>query len=455
VSRAPAAPRRAVALALAFALAPTVAGSPALATHDLSPIDLVDLEVAYDTLTTQYYRRLDPQRIIDGAHVGIVAYLRGRGIGDPRVPSLRASGRYAHDLHAPGQEVAAAVLRYGSRIDAHDLVYAAIAGEVAAPGDPYTVFFTPAQEQQFYRFLNPPAFGGIGVILHVDAKTTALVVDDVIPGGPADRAGLRAGDAIVAIDGVATSGQSIDAMQGRLRGALGTTVRISYARDGADVAVPLEVVRARVTPPDAFGRMLAGGVGYLQLTSYGADAAKQLERVMRTLDAQGARSYVLDLRGNGGGYRDAAIAVTSAFIPPGPVVTMQARSGKRTTLRTIPSTPPRKPLAVLVNGDTASAAEITASAIQDTGSGTLVGTRTFGKGLVQQMYPLPDRGAMKVTVERYYTVRGRDIDRRGVDPDVVVSEPDGSVPGDPDRDPQLARALSILSAPAAPAPSSR
>jgi carboxyl-terminal processing protease len=453
VTRGPA-PRRGLAallavLALLCALAPAeatpvAASAPAGASRELSPVDLIDLEVTYDTLLTQYYKNVAAQRIIDGAHVGIVAYLRERGIANPSVPALKASGKYAIDLHAPGREVGAAVQRYGNKIDPHELVYHAIAGEVAALNDPYTTFFTADQEKAFSKFLNPEAFGGIGIVMHVDAQSGKVLVDEAIEGGPAQKAGIQNGDALVAIDGVATAGQTAAALQQHLRGKTGSVVMISYVRGANQTPTAVRLVRAQVTPPDALGRMLPANVGYIVLRSYGANAAKELDAALRDLDRRGARAYVLDLRDNGGGYRDAAVSITSRFVPAGPVMIVAERSGKRSTIPTNGAAPERKPLAVLVNGNTASAAEITAGAVQDTQTGRLVGTRTFGKGLVQRMYPLPDGAALKVTIERYYTAHGRDIDRKGIAPDVNLEQPQGSVSGDPARDPQLARALQEL-----------
>jgi len=438
-------PARRWCAAAALAGALLVGGAPGgvRAERDLSPIDLVDLEVSYDTLTTQYYRHVDPQRLIDGARVGIVAYLRGCGIEDPSVPTLRANGRYAHDLHVAGQEVAQALVRYGTRIDPHELVYGAIDGEASALRDPYTVFFTADQERQFQKFLNPQSFGGIGVIIGVDRSSGRLSIDQVIPGGPGDKGGLLPGDWILAIDGVPVQGVATETLEGRLRGKAGTVVGLTYGR-GTASSVTVRLVRASVTPPDVFSRMLPGGIGYVQLTSYGSNAPGEMHAQLRRLESQDARAYVLDLRDNGGGYRDAAVAITSEFVPHGPIMVVQARNGKRTTTESVRARVVTKPLAVLVNGNTASGAEITAGAIQDLSAGLLVGTRTFGKGLVQAMYPLPDGAALKVTVERYYTARGRDIDRKGIDPDLTVEQPAGSVAGDPARDPQLASALGLL-----------
>ncbi|MBV9103856.1 MAG: S41 family peptidase [Candidatus Eremiobacteraeota bacterium] len=417
------------------------------ASREISPVDVIDLEVSYDTLTADYYRHVEAQRILDGARTGILAYLRSRGVANPRLPPLRASGRYAHDLHVPGQAVASALLRYGTRLDPRALVYATIAGEAASLNDPYTIFFSPEQEQAFYRYLNPASFGGIGVILHLDSEHRAILIDDVIPNGPAEKGGLHPGDFIWTIDGVTTSGLSADDIQKRLRGKTGTRVMLAYSHGAAGSRLSVQLVRSDVTPPDAIGSMLPGGIGYIRLLSYGEHAERDVAAQLRHLQQAGAGAFVLDLRGNGGGYREAAIAVTARFVPPGPVVIVQERSGKRTTLFSHNSVARVHPLAVLVDRGTASAAEITAGAIQDTESGVLVGTKTFGKGLVQQMFPLPDGAALKVTVERYYTAHGRDIDKKGIEPDIVVPQPPGSIAGDVAHDPQLARALLALGIP--------
>jgi carboxyl-terminal processing protease len=190
--------------------------------------------------------------------------------------------------------------------------------------------------------------------------------------------------------------------------------------------------------------MLADGIGYVRLRSFGAQSAAQLGAVLARLAAATPHAYVLDLRANGGGYRDAAVAVASHFVR-GLVVTTRERGAPPQRFTADPKTPRiAAPLAVLVDGDTASAAEIVAGAIQDDRAGTLVGARTFGKGLVQETFALPDGGAIKLTTAVYRTPAGRDIEGAGVTPDVPVAEPPGSHPGEPGHDPQLDRALALL-----------
>jgi carboxyl-terminal processing protease len=455
-----------VTIAAAALLLATAAGGTAPARADRAPspevramkrlgiagiFQLAELDVSFDTLNAQYYRHVNDQRLLDGAHVGIAAYLRGRGVADPVLPLPRATGDYSHDLHALDRQVYEAISRYGNRVDLSPMIHEAIAGELVALGDPYTQFFSPAQYHAFTTFLRGRIVGGIGVVLL--AEDGHARVDRVFAGSPAQRAGVLAGDEVTAIDGVSLSGLAPSAVADRLHGDVGTAVRLSILRGGTALASPVAIVRAEIHVPDVDGRLLPGGVGYIRLGSYGEEAAKDLGDLVRGLASQGARAYVLDLRDDGGGYRHIAIAVTSKFVARGPIVTVQDRRGRRTTLVADGSAiSPPVALVVLVNGNTASAAEITAAAIQDVGAGTLVGERTFGKGLVQQIFPLPDGAAMKITTERYVTASGRDIDRKGIAPDVAVDEPAGSLAGEPGRDPQLDRALAILAARAIPTP---
>ncbi len=411
-------------------------------------LDMAELEVSFDTVRAEYYRRPNPQVLLDGARIGIVAYLRRRGIASPVLAYPHATGVYAHDLHELDAEIYGAYRRFQHVIELHPMIQRAIAGELAALDDPYTIFFVPREYHDFVASLSGRPRGGIGG--GVGVKGGVAVVDHPIAQSPAARAGLRAGDAIVAVDGVSIKDLSADAFADRIRGPAGSTVTISVVRDGVALPQPLQIVRAEVKQPDVDARMLAGGVGYVALAAYGEDSAHELVDALKDLDGQGAHAYVLDLRDNGGGYARQAVTITSHFIDGGPVFTVQRRSGRRTTYYAEPATTPRKPLAVLVNGNTASAAEITAAAIADDRTGTLIGERTFGKGVAQEVFVLPSGGAMKMTTERYFTAAGHDIDRKGIVPDIAVAEPSGAVRGVAGQDPQLDRALALLAPPVAP-----
>jgi carboxyl-terminal processing protease len=412
----------------------------------LSALDIIALEIGYTTVMARYYRPVEGATLQAGARRGIVAYLRSRGIANPPLrPIAPHPDRYAAE-NGIARDVALAVARYGTRVRTSDLVDATIAGELAALHDPYSVLLRPAAYKQFVGFLDGKAIGGIGAELDVDPQTHAVRVADVFPGSPAEAAGVLAGDTIVSIDGAPPPQGSPADVAAVLRGAAGTTVRIGIAR-GGETRPPIAIVRRAVAPPDVTGRIIGGSVGYVRLRSFGSQSAKQLDAALAKLHDGGARAYVLDLRANGGGYRDDAIAVASHFVH-GTIVTTQERTGAPNAFAAKATTPLLDaPLAVLVDGDTASAAEIVAGAVQDAHAGTVIGAKTFGKGLVQETYALPDGGAIKLTTARYRTPAGRDIDGVGIVPDVVVAEPADAHPGEPGHDPQLDRALALLAAP--------
>jgi carboxyl-terminal processing protease len=431
----------------AFVLACLLAGVPARAAAPvraaLGPLDVIALEIGYTTVLARYYKPVDPAVLYAGAHSGLIAYLKAHGIANPALPPAPARrDRYAAE-NAIARDVALAVTRYAARVNTSDLIDATIAGELAALHDPYSLLFKPAAYRQFVGFLDGRAVAGIGAELDVDPQTHAVRIVDVFPGSPAEAGGLAAGDLITAIDGNPPPAGTPAAVSAALRGAPGTTVHITVSRNGA-ARDPVALVRRAIVAPDVTGRVLEGGIGYVRLRSFGAQSAKQLDAVLAQLNTGGAHAFVLDLRANGGGYRDDAIAVASHFVH-GTIVTTQERGGPPAVFAAKSTTPLiGAPLAVLVDGNTASAAEIVAAAVQDAHAGTVIGAKTFGKGLVQETFPLPDGGAIKLTVAQYRTPAGRDIDGVGITPDITVAEPPEAHPGEAGNDPQLDRALALL-----------
>jgi carboxyl-terminal processing protease len=231
---------------------------------------------------------------------------------------------------------------------------------------------------------------------------------------------------------------------GRLRGKEGTLVKLTIERDNAVLPAPIPIVRAKIHQLSVYEKLLPGKIGYVALTVFGKDTGSELTTALDRLQKQGARALVLDLRDNGGGYLEAAVAVSSKFIPSGPIVSVESRASNITTLDADNTAIAPIPLVVLVNGYTASASEITSGAIQDSSVGTIIGTKTFGKGVVQTIYPLPDGSAIKVTTARYLTPRNRDINHLGITPDITVAENKHARFGTPAQDEQLTRALQYL-----------
>jgi carboxyl-terminal processing protease len=306
----------------------------------------------------------------------------------------------------------------------------AIAGVVAKLGDRFSSYFTPAEYERFQQAQNSE-FSGIGV--QVGEHPKGLRVQVVYDGSPAKRAGLREGDVIVEADGRALAGRRQEASTALIKGPAGTEVRLAWLRGGRRVERTL--TRRTVTVPVVATsvRSAPSGcrVGVVHLAGFSSGAHAELYRALRRARAAGAGAYVLDLRDNGGGLVSEAQLVASAFLQDGPIVTTRGRAVPEKTLNaTGTAVLPRAPLVVLVNGASASASEIVAGALQDRDRAPVVGTKTFGKGVFQQVLELSNGGALDITAGQYFTPDGRNLGGRGVEQGAGI-RPDVDARDDP------------------------
>ena len=409
----------------------------------LSGLENDELQTSYSLLNQEFYKRVDAQTVLDGARTSIVTYLQKSGVANPKVASPHAVDDPAGNTRILDRLVANTVKTYGTKVGSRDVTYAAISGMLGSVHDKYTVFLRPKEYAELNEGLDGGNFSGVGISIGVDEKTRLLGVNEVIVGGPAEKAGVLAGDVITAVDGKSTRGLTTEQDSKMLRGTKGSQVQLSIERAGAAIP-PIAVTRDVIHQPSVYSKLLPNGIGYARLTVFGANTADELSKALAKLQTDGAKAFVLDLRDNGGGYLNAAIDVSSKFISSGPIVSVEARGGQDTQYDAENDAIPPKPLAVLVNRYTASASEITSGALQDNGIGELIGEKTYGKGVVQTIHPLPDGSAVKITSARYLTPRGRDINLIGIQPDIVTVEPKTAKFGDPTSDPQLQSAITYL-----------
>ena len=321
------------------------------------------------------------------------------------------------------------------------LVEGAIKGMVDSLDDPYSVYLNKDDYQDLNAQIEG-AFGGIGVEFDM-GQDNHLVIESVLPGTPASGAGLQSGDVLTQIGNQSTARMSLDDAAKLLRGDVGTTVTIKVWRQGDNQYHTVTLKREQISVPSATGAILPGSpaIAYIQVTTFNqASTLPQLAQAFAGVNQKGYRALILDLRDNPGGDLQTAVDVASYFVPPGPVVRIVDRSGAEDILQ---STRSQKylqvPLVVLVNGGSASASEIVAGAIKDTGSGVLIGTRTFGKGVVQTVFDLGGQVGVKLTTDKYLTPKGIDINKKGIEPDIVVSQPAGAK-----TDLQLEKAVQVL-----------
>jgi carboxyl-terminal processing protease len=446
--------KRIFAAALAAGLAATLAHVPsASAAAAMSQQQEDELGVSYAYLVQNFYKKVEPQNVLDGAHDNLIAYLKAQGIASPKIVAEHASGDDLTNVHELQHEVNDAIAAYGSKVSGTKITYAAIAGVLGSVKDKYTTFLDPKAYAELNEGLDGLSFGGVGLTYSVDDATKNIHVENVIIDGPSDRAGVRDDDEISSINGTAVkdiiAGATLDVQQTRiqkmLRGDPGTKVTVGIVRNGAAID-PITIMRETIKQPSVLSKLLPGDIGYAQLSVFGQNTGEELNAALNRLQSEGAKAYVLDLRYNGGGYLNAAIDVSSKFIASGPIVTVQARAGQSTEYDAENTAITPRPLAVLVNGYTASASEITAGAIEDSGVGTLIGTKTYGKGVVQTIFPLRDGSAVKITTARYFTPDGHDINTVGIQPQIESEIPKDTKirQGVPDQDPQLARAIAFL-----------
>lgn len=404
-------------------------------------IDVLDF--SWDHLRGAYYKPVNDGQLLGGERKGLQDFLRAKHVVaqlSPVAPS--ADNDSSADQAAANAMLSQAFSKYGSKVGNDDLTFAAIAGMLGSLGDPYTVFLPPREMRSLTELINGGDFGGIGVYIGQDRKTRQTVIIEPIQGTPAARAGLRPGDIIVSVGYKATKNLGLDPVMDLIRGKAGSAVRLVVKR-GALTPKTYMVVREQIHVPSVQSKMLPGGIGYIQLIDFGDTSAKEVTSALQTLLGQGAKAFVLDLRNNGGGLLQAAVDVSSKFIADGPIVSTIDRQGHMTTENADQDAIAPHPLAVLVNQYSASASEITAGAVQDSKAGALVGTKTFGKGVVQTIFDLPGGAAIKITTARYVTPSGRDINKKGIEPNVSVPMDPKSII-DASKDVQLKTALAYL-----------
>lgn len=309
-------------------------------------------------------------------------------------------------------------------------------GLMAGLGDVYTGYYTPEEYASFMETSNG-SYSGIGAMLSQDYNTGIITVVRAFEGSPAAEAGMRTDDILYKVKGEEVTGKDLSLVVTDLKGEEGTEVELSILR-GSDV-IDLTITRRSIEVPTVESRMIEGEIGYIAITEFDDVTDEQFFAALDALEAQGMKKLIIDLRDNGGGLVDVTCAILDRLLPEGLIVYTEDKYGNRQEEKSDAENYFAGEMAVLVNGNSASASEIFAGAIKDYGVGTLIGTQTFGKGIVQSLFPLSDGSAVKITVSRYYTPEGNNIHEVGIEPDIVLE------PGeDPQEDIQLLKAIEVL-----------
>lgn len=336
-------------------------------------------------------------------------------------------------------------LYYNDEYDREDIREAVYKGTLEGLGDPYSTYYT-ADEYKDLKISTSGNYYGIGAGLTQDSGTMEVTVSKVYDGTPAQEAGILEQDKILSVDQYQATDMELSELVKKIRGEEGTVVHLKIYRPSTSETLELDVERKNVDLPSVDSELLEEGIGYIQISEFQSNTAKQFHQALETLQEENIEGLIVDVRGNPGGVVTSVVSILDEILPEGTVVYTEDKYGKREDY-TSDASCIRMPLVVLVDGNSASASEIFAGAIKDYEYGTLVGTKTFGKGIVQTVFPLKDGSAVKLTTAKYYTPKGNYIHKKGIEPDIEVeyrySGPEDE-PYHKKYDNQLQKAVSVL-----------
>lgn len=330
---------------------------------------------------------------------------------------------------------------YFEGVTKEDMQTGVYRGMLKALDDKYAVYYT-AEELSSQRQSNEGVYYGIGAYVMMNAETETPYVSGVIAGTPAEEAGLQINDIIYAVDGTSTFQLSLEETTALIKGEEGTHVTLTLIRNG--VAFDQDVVRRKVNNPTVSSEMLDEEIGYIAISEFKDITVDQFTEAYAVLKGSGARALILDLRGNPGGLLDAAVSIGQQILPKGLVVYTEDKNGERVEYTCDGTREIEIPMVVLVNGGSASASEVLTGAIKDYGVGTVMGTTTYGKGIVQKIIQLSDGSGIKLTTSAYFTPLGNNIHGTGITPDVEVEFDAEAYYGEESVDNQLEEAKKFL-----------
>ena len=335
--------------------------------------------------------------------------------------------------------------KYIGELDDEKMLEMAIKGYVAGVGDEYTVYYTKEEMDQEYD----TAMGnyvGIGIYMIVNYEEGTIEVIETMKDSPAEKAGLLAGDYIISVDGEDVTPENANKMSNKIKGEEGTKVKLTIKRDGKEIE--FEVERQKIEVSHINAEMLENNIAYIQILDFDGGTAKEFEKNYENLKSQGATSLIIDIRSNGGGVVDEAIDILNLICDKGSTLLIETdKDGKETITKSEKDPIINMPIVVLVNGNTASASEILAGALKDNNVAKIVGTTTFGKGVIQELLTMKDGTGLKLTTNEYYTPNRSKINKVGIEPDENVELPTeykNALTVPQEQDTQLNKAIELL-----------
>ena len=330
---------------------------------------------------------------------------------------------------------------YIGDVDETDLSEGVYKGYIEGLGDPYSVYYDEEETKQMSESLSGE-FGGVGALMSQDRETGVITVLQVYDGSPAQEAGMRDGDTLYKVEGEEVTGEDLSDVVSKVKGEKGTQVTLTVLRADTGEEEELTITRDTIQAQTVSHEMKEDNVGYIRIAEFDAVTYDQYKEALEDLESQGMEKLIVDLRSNPGGNLDTVCDILDLMLPEGLIVYTEDKNGEREEYTSDEEHQFDKPLVVMMNGYSASASEIFAGAIQDYGLGQIVGTQSYGKGVVQSIFDLQDGTSVKLTIAEYFTPNGRSIDGEGITPDVEVEYQYDE--NDPEADNQLDRAMEVL-----------
>lgn len=330
---------------------------------------------------------------------------------------------------------------YIGDVDETDLSEGVYKGYIEGLGDPYSVYYDEEETKQMSESLSGE-FGGVGALMSQDRETGVITVLQVYDGSPAQEAGMRDGDTLYKVEGEEVTGEDLSDVVSKVKGEKGTQVTLTVLRADTGEEEELTITRDTIEAQTVSCEMKEGNVGYIRITEFDTVTYEQYKEALEDLEDQGMERLIVDLRSNPGGNLDTVCDILDLMLPEGLIVYTEDKNGEWEEYTSDEENQFDKPLVVMMNGYSASASEIFAGAIQDYGLGQIVGTQSYGKGVVQSVFDLQDGTSVKLTIAEYFTPNGRSIDGEGITPDVEVEYQYDE--NNPDADNQLEKAMEVV-----------
>ena len=408
-------------------------------------VDIFIIDKSMQMMKEEYIEDVNYETLIKGAISGLKKRLIEQKLSSDFITPARQNLSEKEMLSHLHKLYNSAVSAYGKKVSESSLAYGALSGMLESLDDPYSVVLEPKEYKLLNEFMSGGNYGGIGIYLEVHKQNSMLTVVDTITGSPAYRAGIKSGDVVVKLNGQGVKGMDLELASQKIRGKKGTSVTLLVDRE-AEGLKEYSIIRDVIHENSVVSGMKPGRIGYIKIGFFGDNTGNEFKEQLDKLISEGAKGLVVDLRNNTGGYVSAAIDVCSHLMESGSLIVsvVNPRVARNEVYRAYGAKQSQLPIIVLVNENSASASEISAGALKDSGTAKILGTKTYGKGVVQSIRELRDGGAIKFTIAKYLTPKGLDINKKGISPDIVLEMRPKNV--NTEYDIQRNKALELLKA---------